>query len=108
MPCRINVGTFLGLLLQHCIAEKIVPKSLRRLVGLWSKKDPWRQTSPVKGVVALKLAPAVRKSNSDEIEPLEKKKRARDKLVTEEGRAKMTDLMIDRLIYNRMWDSALV
>ena len=56
-------------------------------------------------MVALKLAPAVRKSNSDKQERFEKKKRARDKLVMEEGRAKMTDLMIDRLIYRRMWDS---
>ena len=56
-------------------------------------------------MVALKLAPAVRKSNSDKQERFEKKKRARDKIVMEEGRAKMTDLMIDRLIYRRMWDS---
>ena len=45
-------------------------------------------------MVALKLAPAVRKSNFDKIERSEGK-RARDKLVTEEGRAKMTDLMLD-------------
>ena len=50
-------------------------------------------------MVALKLALAVRKSNSDKIERFENKKRERDKLVMEEGRAKMTDLMIDRLIY---------
>ena len=56
-------------------------------------------------MVALKLAPTVRKSNSDKQERFEKKKRARDKLVMEEGRAKMTDLMIDRLIYRRIWDS---
>ena len=46
-------------------------------------------------MIALKLAPAVRKSNSEKIERFEKKKRARDKLVMEEGRANMTDLMID-------------
>ena len=56
-------------------------------------------------MVALKLAPAVRKSNSEKIERFEKKKRERDKLVIEEGQAKMTDLMIDRLIYRKMWDS---
>ena len=56
-------------------------------------------------MVALKLAPAVRKSNSDKQERFEEKKRARDKILMEEGRAKMTDLMIDRLIYRRMWDS---
>ena len=56
-------------------------------------------------MVVLKLAPAVRKSNSDKQERFEKKKRARDKVLMEEGRAKMTDLMIDRLIYRRMWDS---
>ena len=85
-------------LLQHFIAQKIVPKNLRCLFGLWSKKNPRRQTSPVKDVVALKLSPTVRKSNFDRIERFEKKKRARDKLVTEEGRTKMTDLMIDQLI----------
>ena len=63
------------------------------------KKDPWRQTSPAKDEVALKLAPAVRKSNFDKIEWFEKKKRTRDKLVTEEGRANITDLVIDQLIY---------
>ena len=36
-------------------------------------------------MVALKLAPAVRKSNSEKIERFEKKKRERDKLVIEEG-----------------------
>ena len=46
-------------------------------------------------MIALKLAPAVRKSNSEKIERFEKKKRERDKLVIEEGQAKMTDLMID-------------
>ena len=56
-------------------------------------------------MVALKLAPAVRKSNSDKQERFAEKKRARDKILMEEGRAKMTDLMIDRLIYRRMWDS---
>ena len=56
-------------------------------------------------MVALKLAPTVRKSNSDKQERFEKMKRARDKVVMEEGRAKMTDLMIDRLIYRRMWNS---
>ena len=55
-------------------------------------------------MVALKLAPAVRKSNSEKIERFEKKKRERGELVMEEGQAKMTDLMIDRLIYRRMWD----
>ena len=98
-PCRINVGAFLRISLQHFIAQKIVPKNLQRLFGLLSKKDSWRQRSPVKGVVALKLAPAVRKSNSDKKERFEKKKRARDKLVIEEVRDKMPDIMIDRLIY---------
>ena len=56
-------------------------------------------------MVALKLASAVRKSNSDKQERFERKKRERDKVLMEEGRAKMTDLMIDRLIYRRMWDS---
>ena len=49
-------------------------------------------------MVVLKLAPAVRKSNSDKIERFERKKRERDKLVMEEGRAKIIDLMIYRLI----------
>ena len=48
------------------------------------------------------LAPAVRKSNSNKIECFENKKRASDKLVMEEGRAKMTDLVIDLLIYRRI------
>ena len=56
----------------------------------------------------MKLAPTVRKSNSDKIERFEKNQRARDKSVTEKGRAKMTDIMIDRLIYRCMWDSKLV
>ena len=67
---RINVGTFLRILLQHFIAQKFVSKNLRRLFGLWSKNDPWRQTSPVKGVIVFKLALAVRKSNSDKLRPL--------------------------------------
>ena len=50
----------------------------------------------------------VRKSNSDKIERSEKKKRERDNLVMEEGRAKMKDLMIHRVIYRRMWDSERV
>ena len=45
------------------------------------------------------VAPAIRKSNSGKRERFEKKKRARDNLVMEEGRANMIDLMIDRLIY---------
>ena len=56
-------------------------------------------------MVALKLAPAVIKSNSDKQERFERKKRERDKVLMEEGRAAMTDLMIDRLIYRRTWDS---
>ena len=77
--CRINVSTFsfLGILLQHFIAQKITPKSLRSLFGLWSTKDPWRQASPVKGVVALKIAPAVRRSNSDKIKRFGKKKKGK-------------------------------
>ena len=67
----------------HCPEDP--PKNLRSLFGLWPKKDPWRQTLPVKGGVALKFAPAVRKSNSDKIDRFEKKKSARDKLVTEKG-----------------------
>ena len=46
-------------------------------------------------MVALKLVPAVRKSNSNKKERFKKMKRARDKVVMEEGQAKMTDLMLD-------------
>ena len=53
-------------------------------------------------IVALKLAPAVRKSNSDKQERFEKKKRARDKVLMEKSQDKMIALMIDRSIYRRM------
>ena len=43
--------------------------------------------------------------NSDKQERFELQKRSRDKVVMEEGREAMTDKMIDRLIYRRMWDS---
>ena len=59
-------------------------------------------------MVALKLAPADRKSDSGKQERSEKKKWAKNKLIMEEGRAKLTDLMIDRLIYRRMWNSERV
>ena len=56
-------------------------------------------------MTAVKLAPAVRKSNNNKQTRFEEKKRKRYKLVMQEGNDKMTDLMIDRLIYRRMYES---
>ena len=47
----------------------------------------------------MKLAPSIRNSNNNNQNRFEEKKRERDKLVMQEGNDKMTDLMIDRLIY---------
>ena len=56
-------------------------------------------------MTALKLAPAVRKSNNNKQTRFEEKKRKKDKLVMQEGNNKRTDLMIDWLIYQRMYES---
>ena len=56
-------------------------------------------------MTAVKLDPAVRKSNNNKQTRFEEKKRKRGKLVMQEGNDKMTDLMIDRLIYRRMYES---
>ena len=56
-------------------------------------------------MLAMKRAPAVRKTNSDKQERFELQKRSRDKVVMEEGWEAMTEKMIDCLIYRRMWDS---
>ena len=50
-------------------------------------------------VAAVKLAPAVRKSNNNNQTWFEENKRERDKLVMQEGNNKMTHVMINRLIY---------
>ena len=56
-------------------------------------------------MTAVKLAPAVRKSNNNKQNRFKEKKRERDKLVMQEGNNKMTNIMIDRLIYRRMYES---
>ena len=56
-------------------------------------------------MTSVKLAPAVRKSNNNKNTRFEENKRERDKLVMQEGNDKMNDLMIDRLIYRRMYES---
>ena len=56
-------------------------------------------------MTSVKLAPAVRKSNNNKQTRFKEKKRERNKLVMQEGNDKMTDLMIDRLIYPRMYES---
>ena len=56
-------------------------------------------------ITAVKLAPAVRKSNNNKHTCFKEKKRERDKLVMQEGNDKITNLMIDRLIYRRMYES---
>ena len=56
-------------------------------------------------MTAVKLAPDVRKSNNNKQTRFEEKKRERDKLVMQEGNDKMTDLMINRMIYRRMYES---
>ena len=53
----------------------------------------------------VKLAPAVSKSNNNNQTRFEEKNHKRDKLVIQEGNDKMTDLIIDRLIYRRMYES---
>ena len=55
-------------------------------------------------MTSVKLAPAIRKSNNNKQTRFEEKKRERDKLVMQEGNDKMTDLMIDRLIYQQMYE----
>ena len=52
-----------------------------------------------KTMTAVKLAPAVRKSNNNKHTRFKENKGERDKLVMQEGSDKMTDLLIDRLIY---------
>ena len=54
---------------------------------------------------AVKLDPVVRKSNNNKQTHFEEKKRERDKFVMQEGNDKMTNLMIDRLIYRRIYES---
>ena len=56
-------------------------------------------------MTAVKLAPAVRKSNNNKQTSFEEKNRKREKLVMQEGNNKMTDLMINRLIYQRKYES---
>ena len=56
-------------------------------------------------MTAVKLAPAVRKSNNNKQIRFKEYKRERDKLVMQEGNDKITDLMINRLIYRRMYES---
>ena len=50
-------------------------------------------------MTAVKLAPAVRKSNNNKQTSFEGKKRKREKFVMQEGNDKMTNLIINRLIY---------
>ena len=56
-------------------------------------------------MTAVKLAPAVRKSSNNRQTRFKENKRERDKLVMQEGNDKMTDLMINRLISQRMYES---
>ena len=56
-------------------------------------------------MTAVKLDPAVRKSNNNKQTCFEEKKRERDKLMMQEGNEKMTNLMTDQLIYRRMYES---
>ena len=56
-------------------------------------------------MTAVEMAPMVRKANTAHIERLERRNFERNKLKIEEGLKGCTDLMIDRLIYRRMWDS---
>ena len=56
-------------------------------------------------MTVVNLAPSVRKSNNNKQTRFKEKKHERDKLVMQEGNDKMTDLMIDRLIYRRMYES---
>ena len=51
------------------------------------------------------MAPDVRKSKNNKHTCFKEKKRERDKMVMQEGNDKMTDLMIDQLIYRRMYES---
>ena len=56
-------------------------------------------------MTAVKLVPAGTKSNNNKQTRFEEKKREREKLVMQEVNKKMTDLMIDRQIYRRMYES---
>ena len=56
-------------------------------------------------MTTVKLAPAMRKYNSNTQTRFKEKKRERDRLVMQEGNDKMTDRMIDRLIYRRIYES---
>ena len=56
-------------------------------------------------MTAVKLAPAVRKTNNNNHTRFEEKNRERDESVMQEGNNKMTDLIINRLIYRRMYES---
>ena len=56
-------------------------------------------------MTAMKFAPAIRKPNNNKQTRFKEKKRERDKLVMQEGNDKITNLMIDRLIYRRMYES---
>ena len=55
-------------------------------------------------MTAVKLAPVIRKSNNNKQTRFKENKCERDKFVMQEGNEKMTDLMIDRLIYRRMYE----
>ena len=50
-------------------------------------------------MTAVKLSPSVRNSKNNKQTCFKEKKRERDKMVMQEGNDKMTNLMIDRLIY---------
>ena len=56
-------------------------------------------------LMTVKLAPAVRKFNNNKQTRFEENKHKRDKFVMQEGNKKMTDLMINRLVYRRMYES---
>ena len=56
-------------------------------------------------MTAVKFDPAVKKSNNNKQTRFKGNKRDREKLVMQEGNNKMTDLMIDWLIYRRMYES---
>ena len=56
-------------------------------------------------MTTVKLAPAVRNSNNNKQTCFEEKKRKRDKLVMQDSNNKMADLIIDQLIYRRMYES---
>ena len=56
-------------------------------------------------MTAVKFSPAVRNSNNNKQTRFEEEERERESLVMQEGNDKMTDLMIDWLVYRRMYES---